>query len=117
MTTPSASPLGWLECRAALTAWALDEAQDLPANARQALAAALNQWNVPGGDYVVAAAAAIYPVRDDLSDAGKARLVEALECVAHHAWGGLLASRLGEAVDPYEAAQALRAALPQPPTA
>lgn len=113
MTTPSASPLGWLECRAALTAWALEEAQDLPTEARQKLAAALNQWNVPGGDYVVAAAAALLPVAEGLSDAGKARLVEALECVAHHAWGGLLASRLGEAVDPYAEAQTLRATLPQ----
>lgn len=114
--TPSASPLGWLECRAALTAWALDEAQDLPTEARQALAAALNQWNVPGGDYVVGAAAALFPVADDLSDAGKARLVEALECIAHHGWGGLLASRLGEAVDAAAEAASLRATLPQSAT-
>lgn len=113
---PSASTLGWLECRAAIIAWSLDEAQDLPTEARQALAAALNQWNVPGGDYIVGAAAALFPVADDLSDPGKARLVEALECVAHHGWGGLLSSRLGEAVDAAAEAQALRATLPTPAT-
>jgi len=112
--TPSATPLGWLESRAALTAWALDEAQDLPIEARQKLAAALNQWNVPGGDYVVAAAAALLPVADDLSATGKARLIEALECIALYGWGGLLASRMGEAVDPAAEAQALRDSLPEP---
>jgi hypothetical protein len=109
--TPSATPLGWLECRAAIIAWSLDEAQDLPAEARAALAAALNQWNVPGGDYVVGAAAALLPVADDLSDAGKARLIEALECIAACGWAGLLGARIGEAVDAAAEAQALRDAL------
>ena len=110
-TSPSATPVGWLDCRERLTLWALDEAQDLPAENRQAFAAALSQWQVPGGDYVVAAAAALLPVANSLSDVGKARLVEALECVDHHGWGGLLASRLGQAIDPGAAAAAIRAGL------
>lgn len=108
--TPSATPLGWLECRAAIIAWSLDEAQDLPADARAALAAALNQWNVPGGDYVVSAAAALLPVADDLSDVGRARLIEALECIDAFGWGGLLGARMGEAVDPAAEAATLRSA-------
>ena len=116
MTHPSATPLGWLECRAAIIAWSLAEAQDLPADARTALAAALGQWNVPGGDYVVAAAAALLPVADDLSDAGRARLIEALECIAAFGWAGLLGARIGEAVDPAAKAATFRASLPAPLT-